>query len=210
MSARVVELAARLGDVRLARWLDGPDVEGVAALAATLPPVEVVRMGNRLRAAVYREAGIDARDVDRVPGAPISEVWDAPVRVWEYAGTVTHITAVSVTPRVYLETYQGGPYMVPVDRFGAQVIARASTAGRPDAFGVFWLAEWASRYDGAQWRQVTGDLTADEMTDWDGLPVGYDQRRHVMPEMGRWLDTVAGDAPAVHNEWRAADLAGAR
>ena len=191
MSAgQVMALAHALSDRRIDRWWGvdaGPDVDRIAAIVATLGPAETVRVGNRLRAAAAVEnRGIGApADVVPPPAEALGEVWDAPVRVWRHGAQATHITAVTVVPDLYLETWcNPHGWAVPQDVYGAQVIARAHTAGESEAYGVFW------RPDGGRWRMVARDLDADGMVGWDGIPAGSDERPGVMPAMATWLDGV--------------------
>lgn len=178
----LVELAARLGDQRRVRGRPAPDLDTFAQIAAAAPVAEVVRMRNRLRDVADEEARHPGRPHPaRVPGAEPVEVWDAPVRVWSWQGTVHHITAVSVAPRLYLETFHGGAE-VPRDQFGAQVIACAATPGEPDVYGVFW------RF--GSWRQATGELSEAELVGWTGTPLPAHRMGYVARDMERWLDTV--------------------
>jgi hypothetical protein len=176
-AARLVGLATRLDGARGDRWRGEFDVDRVAAIAADLSPAEAARLGNRLRAAGDAEAGIRCDDscpprcgVDRVPPASLGEVWDAPLYVWEHAGVFTTVTAVTVTPGLFLESGTH-PAQMSWDRFGSQVIARGSTRGKPDLYAVFWLAESTGPYDGACWQWVTRELDADAMAAWSGLPL---------------------------------------
>lgn len=209
----VVELAARLDDWATERGQPGPDLDVYAQMAVGLDAVELTRMANRLRdavAALYRRP---ADEPARVPAAPLGEVWDAPVRVWQYDGKTTHITAVAVHARLYLDTHGGPPsYEVPRHLLGAQVIARAAVAGQPDAFAVFWRLET----EGYGWRQVTGDLAEADMVAWDGRQARYDDQRGVMTELAAWLDQVvtgADDSPpaqAFVSDWAGALTGGAQ
>lgn len=180
---KMLTLAARLGDLR--RSADYPDLDMFVAAATHASPADAVRMANRLRATVYREARIDAIETDRVPPSALTELWETPVLVWTWASRVTHISAMAVAPRLYLETNPRGYYETPTDHFGAQVIVRSHSAGEPDAYAVFW------RPDGTDtWRRVTPEMDADRMAAWDGLPVKYDDRRGAMRETAEWLDSV--------------------
>lgn len=189
--ARVVEQAARLADVRVdTRRGELPDPVRFAGMAARVGAADAARIGNRLRATVAesrRGYGAPA-DVDRVPFEPLGEVWDAPIRVWEWAGTTHHTAAVTVSHGVYLDTYQG-PYEGPRDHYGTQVVARATTAGHPPVYAVFW-----HRAEGASWWQVTAELTESEMTGWDGIPLPVHRCKGTGKDLAGWLHLVAAVA----------------
>lgn len=208
MTARVVELAARLEDARYDRRAgSGLNLDAFAALAERISPAERIRVGNRLRLAAYEERHFSSYRWEPdavVPPEPLGEVWDASVHVWMFGDKVRHITAVAVLRGLYLETYRGGFYDTSRDRFGTQVIARSCESGAADVFGVFWRVD----QPGVTWRQVTGELTHDEMATWDGEPSRPD-RRGVGPAVAGWLDKVAADATPFRPGW-ASLVSGAR
>lgn len=191
-----VELASRLECVRIdARRGEGPDAVDVAAVAETLGPADLVRLTFRLRATLYTENGIGA--CERPPVAPVApaaldDVWDAPVSVWQHPDDgPTHVSAVAVLPRMYLETWHH-PVETPRDWFGAEVIARSHAAGRPDVFAAFWLLD-GPRVSG--WRQVTPEMSGAEATVWDAAPLPMHKRRGADDRMAAWLHSLAGTWP---------------
>jgi hypothetical protein len=191
--ATVVELASRITCERIQRCQpDGPDPVDIAELAATLDPAALARLANRLRATLDAATGIGPCEPRRVPAVALADVWDAPVSVWQHpTDGPTHITAVTVHARTYLETWQHRHgYEVPRDRFGAEVIARSHAAGRPDAYAVAWRHDPTSAYDGADWRWVTGELSAVELAAWDGLPLRIHERRGVDDRTAAWLHNL--------------------
>lgn len=201
-ATRLIGLASRLDGARGDRWRGEFDVDRVAAIAADLEPAEAARLGNRLRAAGDVEAGIRCDDscppgcgLDRVPPAPLGEVWDAAPYVWEHAGVFTTVTAVTVTPGVFLESWTHPAHMSQ-DRWGAQVIARGAQRGEADVYAVFWLAESAGPYDGACWQWVTRELSAEAVTAWSGMPlpagsVGQQGgRAPVAVKLAEWLSAL--------------------
>lgn len=185
--ADILHLVYRLGDLRIDQRADGPDFDRFEAVAAGLTPTEAARMANRLRAGVAEQGRWSGYDTTPVPASPLGEVWDAPAYVWQWHGTHHLVTAMSVTP-IYIGTDRAGYYGGCQDGFGTQVVARASTCGVPDAYGVFW------RYETPDygWRQVTGELSHNDMVAWHGHPLPFHKHGSVTGPFRAWLDTVAG------------------
>ncbi len=190
--ATAVELAGRLECARIdARRGEGPDVVDVATIADTIGPADLVRLTFRLRATLDAETGIGPCERPPIAPAALTDVWDAPVSVWQHPDDgPTHVIAVAVLPRMYLETWHH-PVETPRDRFGAEVIARSHSAGRPDVFAVFWRADEPR----ADWRQVTPEMSGAEATVWDGTPLPINGRRGVDDRMAAWLHALAGTWP---------------
>lgn len=182
----LIAAAARLNETRRRASCDVP---AFAALAATAPLPEVVRMTNRLRVTLAIENRLPGPPAARVPSGELGEVWDAPVRSWTWHGVTRHTVAVAVTGGLYLQTNQGGTYESPQDWFGLQVIARADTPGEPPVFAVFWRCHAYSPYAAPNgWRQATEEMSAAGIAAWNGRPTG----RFNTParDLTAWLDQV--------------------
>ncbi len=189
-----VELAMRLLDRRWA-WRGGDcDIERIAEFVEHATPTEAGRLANRLRRQWHRE---NLRDggccpPDEVPTETLGEIWDGRVRVWSHnGGPHHHVSAVTVVRGTYLDTFGGPPSgEVCRDQFGTQVVARSSSAGRADAFAVFW------RNDGPEgsgaWRRVTEELSAEQMSTWHGIPARFDRQGATDRGMTEWLNDIAG------------------
>jgi hypothetical protein len=196
------EIAHRLGGVtgkvyeRLA--LPPEAVDGLVKLVATLPVDEVRRVITRLRVGYDRKLGHAWSGKD-VPFRPLSSLGSpipgTPVRVWEHEGR-NEITAVMVNQRTLLEVRGTGGYETLHLAYGRQVIARSAAPGRPDAYMVFW------RFAADQWRRATGELTGDDLANWNGWS-RLDRVVRPTYEQIDWLDRVL-DAAEEDAEWAAA------